>query len=174
MLILPTDTAPTWLLVRTKPKQERAAVETLATRGAEAYCPRVIEPRWHARAPLGPVPLFPSYVFVRCVPAERFAAVNYCTGVTGVVRFGDHLAAVEDELVAGLREREGERGYLVFGDVRRRLEKGSRVRVVSGPLAGLEGIVTKYAPGAERVRLLLSLVSSVRTVEVDARAVRCA
>lgn len=174
MLILPTEAAPTWLLVRTKPKQERAASEVLASRGLESYFPRVIEPRWHRRAPRGPVPLFPSYVFARCIPSEQFAAVNYCTGVAGVVRFGDHVAAVGDVFIAALREREGERGYVVYGDVRRRLEKGTKVRVISGPLAGLEGVVTNYAPASERVRLLLSVVSSVRTVEVDTRAVRCA
>jgi len=174
VLILPTETAPSWLLVRAKPKQERVAVEALAGRGAESYCPRLLEPRSHRRAPRGPVPLFPSYLFARCVPALQLAAVHYCTGVSGVVRFGDHVAAVGDDFVAALRDREGERGYLVYGEVRRRLERGSRVQIVAGPLAGLEGVVTSYAPASERVRLLLSVVSSVRTVEVDARAVRCA
>jgi transcription antitermination factor NusG len=174
MLIAVDDARLVWLLVRTKPKQESAVVEALAGRQMPAYCPRILEPRWHARAPRGPVPLFPSYVFARCVPKERYTAVRYCRGASGVVRFGDELAAVEDEFVVSLREREGERGYLVISDARRAPARGSRVRVVHGPLRGLEGIVTKYLPARDRVRLLLTMVAGVRNIEVDARHIRCA
>jgi transcription antitermination factor NusG len=174
MLIAPYEDRPVWLLVRTKPKKETALVEALEGRDVPAYCPRILEPRWHLRAPRGPVPLFPSYVFAHCVPKERYAAVRYCTGASGIVRFGDALAAVEDEFIASLREREGGRGYLVIAEARRAPAKGSRVRVVHGPLQGFEGIVTQYLPAKDRVRLLLSMVSGVRNVEVDARHIRSA
>jgi transcription antitermination factor NusG len=168
MLIDPQETRAVWLLLRTKSKQERAVAEALVGRGVETYLPRVVEPRWHARAPVGPVPLFPSYVFAHCAPCERFAAVHYCPGATGLVRFGGALAAIEDEIIVSLKEGEGERGYLVIGEVRREPKKGSRVRVVKGPLAGFEGIVERYMPASDRVRLLLALVRSARSVEVDA------
>lgn len=174
MLIDLNDAQPRWLVVRTKPKQERAVVEVLGCRVLESYCPRVLEPRSHRRGPLGPMPLFPSYVFARAVAREHYSAVQYCPGAAGILRFGDKLAAVEDEFVALLRQRAGERGYLVFGQVRRPLEKGMRVRVTAGPLAGYEGIVAAYLPAGERVRLLLQLVSGVLRAEVDARHVRCA
>jgi transcription antitermination factor NusG len=174
MLITPDEDRPVWLLVRSKPKQETAVVQALAGRDVPAYCPRILEPRWHPRAPRGPVPLFPSYVFAHCVPNERYAAVRYCPGASGIVRFGDALAAVEDDFIASLREREGERGYLVIAEARRAPSKGARVRVVEGPLQGLEGIVTQYLPAKDRVRLLLSMVSGVRNVEVDVRHIRSA
>jgi len=169
MLVQPSDPRLLWLLVRTKPKQESAAVRALASRGIEAYLPRLLEPRSHVRAPRGPVPLFPSYVFARIVAAEQRAAAHYCPGVAGLVRFGDALGAVEDEFVADLRRREGERGFLVVGEVRRPREPGSRVRVVRGPLAGYEGIVARYMPSRDRVRLLLAMVGGARNVEVAAR-----
>jgi transcription antitermination factor NusG len=172
MLVQPTDPRLLWYLLRTKLKQERAVVETLSARGVEGYCPRVLEPRWHARAPRGPMPLFPSYVFARFLAAESFAAVNYCTGAAGVVRFGTALAAVEDAVVAELREREGERGYVEFKAVREKPREGERARIERGPLAGLEGVVTRYLPARDRVRLLLALVGGARNVEVDARHVR--
>ena len=174
MLISPTALTPAWLLVRSKPKREKVVVETLQARGIESYLPRVIEPRTHVRAPQGPVPLFPSYVFARCVPGERYAAVHYCPGGLGIVRFGALVAAVEDEAVEGLRQREGERGYLVYGEVRRAPREGSRVRIVGGPLQGFEGIVARYMPARDRVRLLLTVIGGVRQVEVDARHLRCA
>jgi transcription antitermination factor NusG len=172
MLIAPDEDRLIWLLVRTKPKQETAVVQALGGRDVPAYCPRILEPRWHLRAPRGPVALFPSYVFAHCVPKERYTAVRYCPGASGIVRFGDALAAVEEDFIASLREREGERGYLVIAEARRAPSKGTRVRVVQGPLQGLEGIVTQYLPAKDRVRLLLSMVSGVRHVEVDARHIR--
>jgi transcription antitermination factor NusG len=174
VLISPDDPRLVWLLVRTKPKQESAVVLALAGREVPAYCPRIQEPRWHLRAPRGPVPLFPSYVFAHCVVKERYTAVRYCTGAAGIVRFGDSLAAVEDDFVDSLKAREGERGYLVISEARRAPARGSRVRVVHGPLQGVEGIVTKYLPAKDRVRLLLTMVAGVRHVEVDARHIRCA
>ncbi len=173
MLIAPDDPRLVWLLVRTKPKQEGAVTQALTARGVPAYFPRVLEPRQHVRAPHGPVPLFPAYVFARCVVAERYALVHYCPGAAGVVRFGDSMAAVEDDFLAALREREGERGYLVIGDARKPFATGARVRVVNGPLRGVEGIVTRYLPAKDRVRLLLAMVSGPRHVEVDARHIRC-
>lgn len=172
MLIGTDDPRLVWLLVRTKPKQEGAVMQALAARGVPAYCPRVLEPRPHVRAPHGPVPLFPAYVFARCVVAERYALVHYCPGAAGVVRFGQALAAVEDDFLAALRQREGERGYVVIGDARRPPSPGARARIVSGPLRGVEGIVTRYLPAKDRVRLLLAMVSGPRQVEVDARNIR--
>ena len=172
MLVPPTDPRVLWYLLRTKPKQERTVVEALAARGREGFRPRVLEPRSHIRAPRGPMPLFPAYVFARFLAAESWAAANYCTGAAGVVRFGDSLAAVDDGVIAALREREGERGYVELKAARERPREGSRVRVERGPLAGLEGVVTRYLPARDRVRLLLALVSGVRNVEVEARHVR--
>jgi transcription antitermination factor NusG len=165
---------PAWLVLRTKPKQERSVLDTLAARNVEAYCPRLLEPRWHPRSPQGPVPLFPSYIFARHGAGESLAALDYCPGGAGVLRFAGLLAALEDEGIAALRAREGERGYVVLGEVRRGFARGSRARVVGGPMAGFEGVVTRYMRSSDRVRLLLSVVSSVRTVELDARHVRCA
>lgn len=174
MLVDLNDPTPRWLVIKSKPKHEKIAAEALSRRDIESYLPLVLEPRTHRRAPRGPVPLFPSYVFVRCSIPERFNAIVYCPGVTGMVRFGASGAAVEEEFIAMLRQRAGERGYLVFKEVRRPLERGQRVKVVDGPLAGYTGLVEKYLPAQARVKLLLSLVSGARRVELDATSVHCA
>lgn len=174
MLVDLSDPTPVWLVIRTKPKLERAAAEALSRRDFESYLPLVLEPRTHRRAPRGPVPLFPSYVFVNCSVPERFNALVYCPGVSGVVRFGACGAAVEDEFIVMLRKREGERGHLVFKEVRRPLERGQRVKVADGPLAGYTGLVEQYLPAQARVKLLLSLVTGSRRVELDAASVHCA
>ena len=172
MLVAPTDPRVLWYLLRTKPKQERAVVETLTARSVAAYCPRVLEPRWHRRAPRGPVPLFPSYVFARFLAAESFGAVNYCPGAAGIVRFGNELAALDDAVIDELRAREGEHGYVEIKAARARPREGGLARIERGPLAGLQGVVTRYLPARDRVRMLLAVIGGSRNVEVDARHVR--
>ncbi len=168
MLVKPDDPGIYWLLVRTKPKQETALVRSLGVRGVSAYCPLVLEPRAHPRAPKGPVPLFPGYVFARCSPSTQRAAVDYCAGAAGLVRFGEYLAAVEEAFIGFLRVREEGRGYLLFAETRKPLTRGSRVKVVRGPFAGYQGIVSQYLPSKDRVRLLLELVSRPVQVELSA------
>ena len=172
LLIEPTDPRPAWLLLRTKPKQERAVALALEGRGVKAYCPRVLEPRTHRRAPVGPVPLFPSYLFAHGAPRDSFRAIHFCAGAAGIVRFGDLIAAVEDEFIETLREREGDVGHLVLRDVRAAPRKGSRVTIAAGPFTGYEGLVERYLPARDRVRILLMLVGGTRRVELEARHVR--
>lgn len=174
MLIPALDPRPHWLLLRTKPRQEHKALAALKSRGIVAYYPQVLEPNRRPWEPKGPGPLFPGYLFAWMVVRERLAAARYCPGVAGPVRMGLSFAVLEDELVEALREREGERGYIVVEQPRKELRPGSRVRVASGSLSGIEGIVSRYIPARKRVQLLLGLACGVRVAEVSANDVRCA
>ncbi len=168
----PRDGRRLWLVVRTKPKQERVAARHLGQRLVEPYCPLFLEPPWHLRAPRGPVPLFSGYLFVRCVPRLDLDRVRYCPGVLRPVAFGDRLAAVDEAFVRGLRELEGERGYIEPQVVHRRPRRGQRVRIMSGPLRGLEGVFDGYLRGGDRARVLVEFLRSRRPVEVEALAVK--
>lgn len=174
MLLNAGDPRPAWYLLRTKPRQERFVEGLLAARGFNTYLPRVLEPPVHRRAPRGPVPLFPSYIFVHCVLAEHFSPVNFCPGGVGVVRFGSEFAAVEDELIQFLRMRQKDRGYVAVAEARKAPSPGAKARVIGGVFAGYEGLVERYLPARDRVRLLLTLVGGRRLVEVEARHIRCA
>lgn len=174
MLISPESPREAWLLLRTKHKQEKLAEESLQGRTVETYCPRVLEGRRHRHAPLGPVPLFPSYLFARCEIPSAFSRVAYCPGIVDVVRFGQLVAAVEADEIEALRAREQGRGFVTFRSVRQRPTKGSRVSVTSGPFKGLEGIVDEYVPAHDRVRLLLKAVSGTWRVLLDREQIRVA
>lgn len=162
--------ASPWLLVRTKPKQEAMAAQFLTLRGLQPYCPRVIEPPSHPRAPKGPVPLFPSYVFCRADLPDDFSAITFCPGVRRLVRFGDRFAMLSDVDVDFLKQREGERGYLVIPRVPP--AAGDFVRLTLGPFSGFEAIVESYLPSHERVRLLLRLASGTWRAVVPASDVK--
>ena len=87
MMVAPSDPRRLWLLVRTKPKQERRVEDSLGARGVPAFCPRVLEPRLRRWEPKGPVPLFPGYVFAQLVLADGYAAVQYSAGSAGLGRW---------------------------------------------------------------------------------------
>ena len=171
MLIPATDPTPRWYLLHTRPKQEARAIAALANRGIEAYYPRVLEPRLHSWEPKGPVPTFPGYVFARFVLAQRHAAAHYCTGAAGLVRLGEHYAALDDLAIEAFRLAEGDLGYVSLPAPRITLKEGSRVTVTRGPLKGLVGTVTRYLPAKSRVQLLMKAVWAGRRVELDARQV---
>jgi len=157
-------------VVQTKPRQERVAVHHLVQRGVEPYCPLFLQPPWHRRAPRGPVPLFPGYIFVGCDPREELNAVQYCPGVLRPLSFDRKLATVDDALIEELRRREEDRGFIVPEDFRRKMEKGSRVRVMGGPLRGFEGVFEGYLKGGQRARILLDFLRSQRRVELEVAA----
>jgi len=160
-----------WLVMRTKPRQERIATNHLAQRGVEPYCPMFIEPPWHPRAPKGPMPLFAGYLFVRCAMPRDYNAVRFCSGILGPVSFARFLATVSDDFIDALRMREGDRGHILPEDLQAKLQKGQKVRVVGGPLAGLSGVFSGYLRGGQRARVLAELLRTQRLVEVDAQSI---
>lgn len=159
-----------WLVVRTKPLQERAAVHHLAQREVSPYCPMFLQPPWHPRAPRGPVPLFSGYIFVRCDPERQLNAVRFCPGVLGPVAFGGQIAEIDDGVIRALRLREGARGYALPIEQDEGIPEGSNVRVMSGPLEGLEGVFRGYLRGRHRARILVEFLRGRRRVEVDTSA----
>ena len=161
------ECAPEWLVVRTKPRQERVAVCHLQQRDVEPYCPLFLEPPWHPRAPKGPTPLFTGYIFVRCEPLLRLNAVTFCPGVAHAVRFDRRLAIVDQEVIDSLKLREAERGYIVPMETESGIPPGSKVQVMAGPLTGIEGIFRGYLRGGQRARVLMEFLRRRSVVEVD-------
>jgi transcriptional antiterminator RfaH len=156
-----------WLVVRTKPRQERVAVCHLSQREVEPYCPLFLEPPWHARAPKGPTPLFNGYIFVRCYLEFQLNAVNYCPGVSHLVRFDREPATVGQQIIDALKAREADRGYVVPTELELGIEKGHKVRVMAGPLEGMEGVFRGYLRGGQRARVLMEFLRQRNLVEVE-------
>jgi transcription antitermination factor NusG len=71
---------------------------------------------------------------------------------------------VPDEIIFYLQDRVGGSGVLLPDP---QFVPGVRVRLRSGPLAHLEGIIERPTSRAHRVRVLLHLLNSQVSVEVD-------
>ena len=171
----PGDSPKEWLVVRTKPRQERAAISHLRHRDVEAYCPLFLEPKWNRKARQAPVPLFASYLFVNCVPELQLNAVSYCPGVAHPVRFDRKPATVSQDIIDGLKQREAAHGFVVPPEIEIGIKLGNKVMIMAGPLSGLEGIFRGYLRGRERAQVLVEFLRQKSLVEVgtqDLAAVR--
>lgn len=166
----PNDLA--WRLLWTKAGEERAVRDRLALAALEVVLPmlKVRVRRW-GRMVESTAPLFPCYLFVRMSLGRDLARVRYARGVRDLVRFGAEPALAPDFMVADLKRR------CAGGPIelpRRQLRAGERVRVIEGPLLGLEGVFDRYLSGAERVSLLMSALGAAARVVMPAKMVAAA
>ena len=89
--------------------------------------------------------------------------MNATHNVTGVVRFGEEYAVLDDETIGQLRREFAEDEPV---SVIETLAVGDEVEVVAGPLRGASARVTSIPSAHDRVRILLEFLGQEREVEV--------
>jgi transcription antitermination factor NusG len=110
-------------------------------------------------------PLFPGYIFVQCpLRPDLVSKVRWTPGIRRLLGDSEQPTPLSEEIVSYLRQREGPSGFITAKAV---LVPGTRVRFTSGPFALLEGVIERPGSGADRVRVLLHLLSTPLSVEVD-------
>jgi transcription antitermination factor NusG len=154
-----TDSPP-WYAVYTFPRHEKAVAEDLALRQVQTYLPLYLSARrWAGRRALVQLPLFPGYVFVRISAGERIRVLEH-PSVLRLVTFGGKPAPLTDGEIERLRAalETGKAEPFPF------LVPGRRVRVKSGPLAGVEGTVLRRKG---RMRLVVSVEAIQQSIIFD-------
>lgn len=118
--------------------------------------------RWNRRQVEVDLPLFPGYVFVRIPLADRLRVLTV-PGVVHLVGSGGKPAPLEDEEISGLRASLGRRS----AEPHPYLAAGKRVRIQSGPLRGLQGVVAEIR-GKWRMIVSIDSIAQSIAIEVDA------
>jgi transcriptional antiterminator RfaH len=156
-----------WYAVCCKPRQEAVAEENLLRQGFHVYLPRIrIRQRRRGQWTDAVEVLFPRYIFIRIDPLRRSTAtVRSTRGVVGLVRFGGRPAVVPDAVMAALSQREDAASGL-HQDNRPLFSSGEQVKLVDGPLTGMEGVFTQQ-DGDKRVIVLLELLGKANKVSVS-------
>ena len=156
--------SPRWFAVYTSPRHEKAVARHFEFRAIESFLPLYTEMhRWKNGCRVKvEQPLFPGYVFAR-VGRGGTTQVLSVPGVLLIVGSGREPLALPDfeieALRSGLHLRRFEpHPYLVVGE---------RVRIKSGSLAGMVGILARKKNNL-RVVLTLELIMRSVAVEVDA------
>jgi len=156
-----------WYAVCCKPRQESVAEVNLLRQGFQVYLPRIrLRQRRRGQWIDAVEVLFPRYTFIRVDPLRRsMATVRSTRGAVGLVRFGGQPAVVPDAVMEALLQREDAASGL-HQDSRPLFSAGEVVKLVDGPLAGMEGIFTEQ-DGDKRVIVLLELLGKANKVTLS-------
>ena len=127
-----------WYAIYTRSRHEKKVAASLEEKRVEVFLPlRSVLSRWKDRRKEVQLPLFSGYLFVRILREQRLPVLQ----TSGVVRFvgnGDGLDPVPEEQIISI-QRLMESGLRY--DPYPYLKEGMQVRVVRGPLKGVEGIL---------------------------------
>jgi transcription antitermination factor NusG len=153
-----------WWVVYTRHQHEKSVGEMLETKGFEVFLPLYESTRrWKDRRKVLSLPLFPCYVFVRGAIDRRLPVLTI-PGVHMIISHGDRIATVpHDEIEAIRRTIDGPFSV----EPHPFLRCGERVRVVRGPLEGVEGILTRKK-NFYRLVLSVEMLAQSVSVEIDA------
>lgn len=153
-----------WFAVYTRSRHEKRVAQHLRERGREIFLPLIEKTHhWSKRATARlQLPLFHNYVFVRITLAQRIAVLQV-PGVLGIVSRGHIPCPLPDAEIEMLQSS------LQLGKVEPHpyLATGERIRIRTGPMAGMEGILLRIK---NELRLVVSLELIQRSValEIDA------
>jgi transcriptional antiterminator RfaH len=157
---------PVWFCLKTQPKREHLAATALRRQfGIECFSPRLRFRRMTQRGPVWFVEaMFPGYLFAKFVYSEQRRAVEASHGIRGIVHFGDRLATLPENVVAGLQSRVGAEEVVT---VDCSIKVGQTVEIIEGPFRGLEVLVTHLLPVKERIRVLFEFLGRYVEMEIS-------
>lgn len=152
-----------WYVICSRPRHEKKVHEFLRYRQVECFLPlyRTIH-RWKngCKAQLE-LPAFPGYLFVKS-QCRELARILDIPGVLSFVGSRQRPSRLDDfeieTLQSGLHLRRFE--------PHPRLTIGERVRIIAGPLSGLDGILLRNKNGV-RVVITLGLIHQSVAVELN-------
>ncbi len=161
-VVLPAEyLLPRWYAVQTCANHEKRVLEQLGQRTVEAYLPLYESVRrWKDRRMRLELPLFPGYVFVHLELRDRLRVLQ-TPSVVRLVGFGGQPAALPDQEIEALRHGLTHKLRL---EPHPYLKVGNRVRVRTGPLQGLEGILVRKKNGS---RFVISMDLIMRSVAAE-------
>jgi transcriptional antiterminator RfaH len=162
---------PAWYCARTKPKHEHIAAANVSKNLLlEVFHPRLRMERATRRGVMRVVePLFPCYIFIRCVLKTRIHEIRHVAGISSLVHFGQKIPSVPDCAIEELRQCfEAEQPMAVQDGV----VPGAEVTIVDGAFFGFSGMVVRALSAGQRVQILLDFLGRVTLTEVDRKSLK--
>jgi transcription antitermination factor NusG len=158
-----SEQTPRWYAVHTRYQNEQAVAKSLLNKGFSVFLPTYNAlHRWSDRKKLVTLPLFPGYLFF-ADEINRWVQILSTPGVNAIVRIGNVPAEIPNDEIVAIR-RVVESALCV--EPHPFLSSGDLVRIKSGPLEGLEGIVSRKKD-ALRLVLSIRILGQSAAVEID-------
>lgn len=165
---------PFWYAAFTRSRHEKVAASMLSSLGICHFLPLITEVRrWSDRRRKLSVPLFPGYVFVKLANSSN--ELLRVLKVPGVISF---VGNTRGPMVIPEEEIEYIRTILANGlglSPHPFLATGDRVRIIHGPLAGVEGVYVRSGPDSRFV-ITIEMIQRSVAIKVDScdiETVRC-
>lgn len=154
-----------WYLVYTKPKEELRAESHLLRQGYDVYLP-MIRTRRRTRGQFKAFiePMFSRYLLIQLESNDNWAPIRSTIGVSSIVYFGAKPAQVPSEVISILKSQENENQVFEMPD--QDYQKGDQVRIMDGPMSGLEGAFI-VANSSERAAILLDYLGKQTQVDIS-------
>jgi transcriptional antiterminator RfaH len=154
--------AEKWFAVHTHARHEKAVAHAIREQGIASFLPLAKQVRqWSDRRKVVELPLFGCYVFVKLVPRnDQRMRVLRVSGVLGFVGTHGMGVPIPDDQIEAVRILVEQKLPVCSHPF---LKIGQRVRIRSGALAGIEGILVSRA--GEQT-LVISLDALQRSLSV--------
>ena len=155
--------ADRWYALQLRSRWESSTAALLSCKGYQTFLPTYKNAtRGSSRSKEVQSPLFPGYLFVRIALEQRLRVLQV-PSVVEMVSFSGRPAPVPDIEIESLRQAlQSKRPATPYSYI----NAGQRMRVRSGPLAGLEGIVLREK-SQWRLVLSVDLIRQAVAVELD-------
>ena len=152
-----------WFAVFTKPQHEKKVSEHFRSRSLEVFLPTYEEKHcWKNRQTIVlNIPLFPGYLFTHIFPQQRRLALAI-PGVISILGGSPLSCAITNQYIETLRTG------LALGRILPHPPTaiGDRVRIISGPMAGVSGILA-HVRSAFRVVVSIAMIRQCVSIEVS-------
>jgi len=156
-----------WFALQIRMRHEMNVADHLQGKNYEWFLPLCkARRRWSDRVKEVSSPLFPGYLFCRFNPHDRLPILK-TPGVTQIVGYNHVPIPVDEHEIEAIRRLIAS-GLPNFPCAF--LQLGSKVRIETGALRGLEGILTELK-GKRRLVLSITLLQRSVAVEIDSDAV---
>jgi transcription antitermination factor NusG len=150
-----------WYALYTRHQHERSVAAHLESRGFSTLCPTYMEIRqWRDRKKEITLPVFPCYVFIQG-GIERQISLLSTPGVHSIVCTGKIPAPIGDDEIAAIRRAMD---HSIALEPAPFIREGEFVRVICGPLRGVEGVVQRRK---DAMRLIISVEILGRSASVE-------
>src|SRR5580698_10796503 len=151
-----------WYALYTRHQHEKMVHQVLTNKGFDTFLPLYATTHnWKDRTKSLTLPLFPCYVFLKG-GIERRLQILTTPGIYGLVSSAGQPAAIPDIEIEAIR-RVIESGARV--EAHPYLKCGNWVRVKSGPLTGIEGILVRKK-STSRLVLSVEILGTAAAIEV--------
>lgn len=156
-----------WFALQVRSQRESHVAEQLGAKGYEIFLPmQACRKRWSDRIKKVDLPLFSGYLFCRFDPYDRLPILK-TPWLLQIVGFNHIPSPVDDEEITAIRT------LVASGTATQPwpfVGLGEKVRIESGPLRGVVGVLTQVK-GNHKLVVSITLLQRSVAVEIDSALV---